>query len=1057
MALHPEAGGPVDDPRPGLRAAVVRSGLEDEQTAVERLVTEARMAPDLRRRVEARASRLVVELRREQMASQSPLDEFLKEFGLSDREGIALMSLAEALLRIPDAETANRLIRDKIGGADWLRHLGHGTGSLVTASIRALALTGRVIGDSDDSRRDHPWYDRVITRLGEPVARQAMIQAMRMLGGQFVLGRTMTEALERGRELEQLGYALSYDLLGEAARNMVDAHRHLERNMAALEAMGTAKGDRTAGFACPGLSVKLSALHPRLEWSQRERVMRELLPRMRSLALKAKLHGLALIIDAEEANRLDLTLDVVEAIQLDPALAGWEGFGLAVQAYQKRAPAVIDWLAALARLSGRRLTVRLVKGAYWDSEIKRAQERGLDGYPVFTRKVATDTAYIACARRLLERRELFYPQFATHNAHTIAAVMELAGGAGGFEFQRLHGMGDALYRLLLGPGGPPCRVYAPVGGTEELLPYLMRRLLENGAGNAFVNRVFDPAVSVATLIADPVERLASLPAKPHPRIPLPVDLYQPERRNAAGLDLSDPATTRSLLERLETASQRQHHAAPIIAGRAPLGADHGRAHPVYDPADHRRRVGTLIEATVAEIEPALAAAARAAADWASVPAERRAGMLDRAAGLLVRDRIALMALLVHEGGKTIADALAEVREAEDYCRYYAARARADLAVPVTLRGPTGETNRLSLHGRGVFVCISPWNFPLAIFLGQVTAALVAGNPVVAKPAEQTPLIAARAVQILLEAGVPPDVIHLLPGPGASVGARLVTDPRVAGVAFTGSFEVARTINRALAARPGPIAPLIAETGGLNAMIVDSSALPEQVVDDVIASAFGSAGQRCSALRVLFLQEEISDRVIDMLAGAAEELVVGDPSRLETDIGPVIDAAARANLTLHIRRLRDFGPPLFQAPLGSGCEHGSFMAPLAFALDRVDRLEQEVFGPVLHVVRYQADRLDAVLDTIRATGYGLTLGVHSRIEHAQTHICERVPAGNRYVNRSMVGAVVGVQPFGGEGRSGTGPKAGGPHTLLRYVTERTLSVNTAAAGGNLALIGLDDEG
>jgi RHH-type proline utilization regulon transcriptional repressor/proline dehydrogenase/delta 1-pyrroline-5-carboxylate dehydrogenase len=1056
-AGHAGGAGPGtgEDVRPGLRAAITRATLEDEQIAVERLVDEARLAPELRRRVEGRAARLVTDLRRVQTASPGPLDGFLKEFGLSDREGVALMSLAEALLRIPDADTANRLIRDKIGGADWLRHLGHGTGSLVSASIRALALTGRVIGhDGDEARREQPWFDRVITRLGEPVARQAMVQAMRILGGQFVLGRTVAEALERGRDLEQAGYALSYDLLGEAARTGADALRHLERILAALDAVGGARGGGAPPGPAPGLSVKLSALHPRLEWSQRERVRRELLPRLRSLALKARFHGLGLTVDAEEASRLDLTLDLVEAIQLDPGLAGWDGFGLAVQAYQKRAPAVIDWLAALARLSGRRLAVRLVKGAYWDSEIKRTQERGLSGYPVFTRKVATDTAYIACARRLLERRDLFYPQFATHNAHTLAAVIELAGGAGGYEFQRLHGMGEALYRQLAGSGGPPCRVYAPVGSTEELLPYLMRRLLENGASSSFVNRVFDPEVPVAVVVADPVERVASLPAKPHPGIPLPVDLYQPERCNSLGADLSDPVATATLLERLEAASQVQRHAGPIIAGRPALGPDHGRAHPVYDPADHRRRVGTLVEATVAEIEPALAVAARAAAEWASVPVERRAAILDRAAALLARDRIELMALLLREAGKTIPDALAEVREAEDYCRYYAARARADLARPVTLRGPTGEVNRLSLHGRGVFVCISPWNFPLAIFLGQITAALVAGNPVVAKPAEQTPLIAARAVHLLLEAGVPAEAIQLLPGPGASVGARLVTDARVAGVAFTGSFEVARAINRTLAARSGPIVPLIAETGGINAMIVDSSALPEQVVDDVVASAFGSAGQRCSALRLLLLQEEIADRVIDMLAGAAGELVVGDPGRLDTDIGPVIDDAARAGLMAHIRRLRDFGPPLFQAPLGPGCEHGSFVAPLAFPLDRVDRLDQEVFGPLLHVVRYQADRLDGVLEAIRALRYGLTLGVHSRIEHTQTHICERLPAGNRYVNRSMVGAVVGVQPFGGEGLSGTGPKAGGPHTLLRYVTERTLSVNTAAVG-NVALISLDD--
>ncbi len=1052
MASPFDASGPLDgDVRLGLRAAIRRTALEDERTAVERWGAEARLTPESRCRAEDWAAQRVSELRQARAGSQSPLDSFFKAFRLSDRESVALMGLVEALPRIPDPETAHRLIRDKMGGGDWRRHLGGGGGSLVMASIRALVLAGRGGGlEGEDGRGggNASWYDRLIARLGEPVARQGMIQAVRVLGGRFVLGRTMAEALERAREWERAGTALSYTLLGEAACDKSDALRHWERVMAALEAIGTVKGGRVAEAAAPEVSIKLSALHPRLEWSQHERVMRELVPRVQALALRARQYGLGLVIDAEEAHRLEPTLDVVEAIHLAPALAGWDGFGLTVQAYQKRAPAVIDWLAAVARASGRRLTVRLVKGAYWDGEIRRAQDLSLPGYPVITRKLATDTAYLACARKLLEHRDVFRPQFATHNAHTIAAVIEWAGGVGegakggGFEFQRLYGMGETLYRLLRGNGGPSCRLYAPVGAAEETPPYLTRRLVENGAASSFVNRVRNPAIPVAEIVADPVERLAAVAVKPHPRIPLPVDLYQPEWLRATGLDLSDPATTALLLDRLETASARQHHAAPIVAGRILVGPDSGRGRPVYDPADHRRRIGTVAEATVAEIEPALAAAVRIAPDWAATPVERRAELLERAAALLVRDRFELMALLIREAGKTIADALAEVREAEDSCRHIAARARADLTAPTLIRGRSGESSRLLRQGRGVFVCISPWTFPLSIFLSQVTAALVAGNAVVAKPAGRTPLIAARAVQVLLEAGVPVDAIQMLPGPGESVGARLVADSRVAGVAFTGSLSVARTINRTLAARPGPILPLIAETGGLNALIVDSSAALEPMVNDVLACAFGAAGQRGTALRVLFLQEEISDRVINRLAGAAEELVVGDPGRLETDIGPVIDEAARAELSLQIRCLRDFGPPLFQARLASGCEHGSFVAPLAFALDRGDLLDREIFGPLLRIASYPADRLDGVLEMIRAAGSGWTLGIHSRIDQTQNHIRALASAGDRYVNCGMIDA---------------GSRVAEVQGWQRYAGERAVSVNTAAVGGDLSLIDLDEDG
>jgi RHH-type proline utilization regulon transcriptional repressor/proline dehydrogenase/delta 1-pyrroline-5-carboxylate dehydrogenase len=1039
------------DPGCSLRAALSRATLADETGAVEAALAAARLAPGPAGRAEAEARRLVAGLRAARSARGS-LDAFVQEFDLSNREGVALMCLAEALLRIPDAETANRLIRDKIAGVDWMGHLGHADDPFVNASTWALMLTGRVIRlDHGDDSGPAARVERLIARLGEPVIRQAMIQAMRILGGQFVLGRTMAEALERAAGLERQGYRLSYDMLGEAARTRADADRHFARYVAAIEALAAARQGREL-LAAPGLSVKLSALHPRFESGQRERVMRELAPRLRNLAVRAMQAGIGLTVDVEEADRLELTLDLMAAVLPDPALADWAGFGLAVQAYQKRALPVLEWLDDLAGRHGRRLMVRLVKGAYWDSEIKRAQERGLEGYPVFTRKAATDVNYLACARFLLARRQRFYPMFATHNAHTAAAVLALAGDRRGFEFQRLHGMGEGLFAQLLGPEGVPCRVYAPVGRHEDLLAYLVRRLLENGANSSFVNRIQDHHVPIEEVIADPVARLEGLRAKPHPRIPLPADLFQPQRRNSAGIDLDNPLELEALRAGLERAWAGSWQAAPMVAGRAPAG----QGRPVRNPANHRHEVGTVFEADAADLEAALAAADAAFAGWAATPARARAGALDRAAALLERDRPELMALLIREAGKTIPDALAELREAVDFCRYYAAQARAEFERPQTLPGPTGELNQLSLHGRGVFACISPWNFPLAIFLGQVAAALAAGNCVIAKPAEQTPLIAAAAVRRLYEAGLPEAVLQLLPGSGDGLGARLVADARIAGVAFTGSVEVARRINRALAARPGPIVPLIAETGGINAMVVDSSALPEQVVDDVLTSAFRSAGQRCSALRLLLLQADIADRVLALLAGAAAELRVGDPSRIETDVGPVIDESARARLLDHARAMAGEARLLFELPLDAECCCGSFVAPRAFELTHPDQLRQEVFGPILHVVRWERGRLDQMLAAVAAGGYGLTLGVHSRIERTQQAICRRLPVGNQYVNRSMIGAVVGVQPFGGQGLSGTGPKAGGPRSLHRFAVERTLSVNTTAGGGNTALVSLEEE-
>ncbi|HUK11554.1 MAG TPA: bifunctional proline dehydrogenase/L-glutamate gamma-semialdehyde dehydrogenase PutA [Stellaceae bacterium] len=1036
---------------PPLRAAIERCYREDESEAVARTLAAAELPPDLLDRIAERARGLVVEVRRQRLG-KGGLDAFLHEYALSSREGIVLMCLAEALLRIPDAETVDRLIRDKLGQADWAQHLGQSESLFVNASTWGLMLTGRLM-KADESEHDFAGVvRRLVARSGEPVVRQAVTAAMRILGRQFVMGRTIAEALERARPAERVGYRHSYDMLGEAARTAADARRYFESYEEAISALGAAVEGRGVVDA-PGISVKLSALHPRYEEGQRQRAMTELLPSVLSLARHAKAQGIGFTIDAEESERLDLSLDLVEALVIDPSLAGWEGLGLAIQAYQKRVLPLIDWLADLAGRARRRLMVRLVKGAYWDSEIKRSQERGLEGYPVFTRKVATDASYLAAAKRLLAAAAAFFPQFATHNAHTLAAVLELAGERRDYEFQRLHGMGEALYEQVVGENklARPCRVYAPVGSHEDLLAYLVRRLLENGANTSFVNRIVDDKAPIEEIIADPVARLRRLASKPHPRIPLPRDLYGGERRNSRGLDLSSRSELARLKLELEAAARVDWTSAPIVAG-AELS---GSARPVRDPVDRTRVVGGVVEAEPTQVDRAIERAKRAAAEWDATPAEIRARALEGAADLFEERMAALAAIVIREGGRIIPDAISEVREAVDFCRYYAACARADFAVPLAMPGPTGERDALELHGRGVFACISPWNFPLAIFTGQIAAALAAGNAVLAKPAEQTPLIAAAAVRLMHQAGIPSEVLHLLPGDG-KVGQRLVADPRVAGIAFTGSTETARAINRALAEREGPIAVLIAETGGQNAMVVDSSALPEQVVQDVLTSAFDSAGQRCSALRLLCLQSDIADRVIEMLKGAMAELRIGDPALLATDVGPVIDEDARAMLVQHDERMRREGRLLLECPLPAGLERGVFFAPRAFEIDRVARLTREVFGPILHVVRWRRGELDGLLAAIDATGYGLTLGIHSRIDGTVEAVRRRLHVGNAYVNRNMIGAVVGVQPFGGEGLSGTGPKAGGPHYLPRFAVERTVSIDTTAAGGNASLLSLQED-
>ena len=1036
------------------RAAISALYRADEADAVKSLLPRAELPRDGEMRAQALARRLVETVRRQRRESGG-LDAFLVEFGLDTEEGVVLMCLAEAFLRIPDEETANLLIRDKIGTAEWESHLGGSDSMLVNASTWALMLSGRVIR-LHEAAGSQPWQlvQKAVARAGEPVIRQAVGQAMRIMSRQFVMGRDIADAIARGRDDEAKGVRHSFDMLGEAALTKGDAERYFEAYRAAIEAVGAAASDADSAFAAPSISVKLSALHPRFEFAKTARLRDELGPRLGALAELANKHGIGLTLDAEEADRLEPLLDMFEAVYWSPAAENWTGFGLVVQAYQKRAPAVIDWLADLARETGRRIPVRLVKGAYWDSEIKRAQEHGLDGYPVFTRKAATDVSYIACARQLLNWNTLFYPQFATHNARTIATVAELAGADSDFEFQRLHGMGEALYDALAADSqsAVPCRVYAPVGAHKDLLPYLVRRLLENGANTSFVNRIADDDAPIEDVIRNPIEILGSAAYEPHPGIPLPGRMFAPARLNSAGIDLSDGESVAPIRSAIEEALTAEWVARPIVAGEE----EGGTPIPVRDPSDRHRTVGTVMEAGDNAIRQALTSASAAHTNWSESGAELRADALDKYAELLEQNCAQAMALCIREAGKTIPDALAEAREAVDFARYYAQRARLDFSVPIRLPGPTGEDNTIALAPRGVFACISPWNFPLAIFSGQVLAALAAGNAVIAKPAEQTPLIAAFAVRLMHQAGIPADVLHFLPGSGASVGTALTAAKEIAGMAFTGSVETARSIAKSLASKPGPLAPLIAETGGQNVMIVDSSALLEQAVADVVTSAFSSAGQRCSCLRVVFVQDDIAAPFIAKLDGAMQELEVGDPLLLATDVGPLIDADALDVMRAHTTRMEREATLQSVTPAGRDSGSGFHFSPRAFEISGLSQLEGEIFGPILHIVRFSSGHLDAVVDAINETGYGLTLGIQSRIDSTVRRVVTRARIGNIYVNRNMIGAVVGVQPFGGEGLSGTGPKAGGPRYLHRFATERTLTVNTAAAGGNPELLSLADD-
>ena len=1009
-------------PQSVLRAKITAAYRRPEHECLPLLITQATLPKATGEQARELAHRLVATLREKQRKGGG-VEKLIHEYSLTSQEGVALMCLAEALLRIPDRATRDALIRDKISAGNWQSHVGRSTSLFVNAATWGLVVTGKLTSTTSEADLTSA-ITRLIGKGGEPLIRKGVDMAMRMMGEQFVTGQTISEALANSRRFEAMGFRYSYDMLGEAATTEADAQRYYADYEQAIHAIGKASGGRGI-YEGPGISIKLSALHPRYCRAQGERTMTELLPRVKALAVLARRYDIGINIDAEEADRLELSLDLLEALCFDPDLAGWNGIGFVVQGYQKRCFFVIDYLIDLARRSGHRLMVRQVKGAYWDAEIKRAQVDGLEGFPVFTRKVHTDVSYLACARKLLSAPDAIYPQFATHNAQTLATIYAMAGGnyySGQYEFQCLHGMGEPLYEEVVAKDklARPCRIYAPVGTHETLLAYLVRRLLENGANTSFVNRIADPSIPIDELIADPVAVARAIQplGSPHPKIALPRELFGTARENSAGLDLSNEQRLASLSAALLASADIAYTAEPLTAD----GPVAGEARTVVNPADRRDMVGTVVDATAETVSVALGHAVAAAPIWAATPPEERALCLVRAADLMEARMPSLLGIIVREAGKSLPNAVAEVREAVDFLRYYAGEVRASFS---------NDTHR----PLGPVVCISPWNFPLAIFTGQIAAALAAGNPVVAKPAEETPLIAAAGVRILHEAGVPAGALQLLPGAG-DVGAALVADPRTAAVMFTGSTEVARLIQKTLASRLSPSGrtiPLIAETGGQNAMIVDSSALSEQVVGDVLTSAFDSAGQRCSALRVLCLQEDVADRILTMLRGAMNELAVGNPDRLSTDVGPVITAEAKATIDDHIEAMRAAGRAVEQIATGPSGRNGTFVPPTLIEIGSMAELKREVFGPVLHVLRFRREDMEGVVDDVNGAGYGLTFGVHSRIDETIARVTRRIDAGNVYVNRNTVGAVVGVQPFGGRGLSGTGPKAGGPLYLSRLLS------------------------
>ena len=1057
------AGGTPIPPRDEISAY----HLFDETRLVGALIERAAWTDDEARRTEQMARQLVSSVRGAKVRGRG-FDAFMSEYGLSSEEGVILMCLAEALLRIPDAETADRLIADKIGDGQWARHLGHSGSFFVNASTFGLMLTGGVVRLGEASGRTSlDAVKRLVARTGDGVIRQALRRAVKLLGEQFVIGPSIDKAITRARTLEAAGHRISYDMLGEAARCEADAKRYFDRYLSAIEAIGKAAGPMASDhgsvlLARPNISVKLSALHARFEPGKEARLREELQPRLLTLLRAARERGIGVMIDAEEQDRLDIELSVFAQMLTHGALGGWQGLGLAVQAYSKRAIAVLRWLRQMAQVSGKRIPVRLVKGAYWDSEIKWAQERGLADYPVLTRKPHTDLSYMAAVRYLLSDPAAFYPAFATHNAQSLAAV-HVAGGDAEFELQRLYGMGEALYDEAIGRGGSGrvCRVYAPVGAHADLLSYLVRRLLENGANSSFVHQLADPSVSMDEIIADPVAALSeawALEGKTQIEaaqvIVKPRDILLPERAVAEGLALTEPMVRAGLLDEIAKALDKPFAAAPIVDGKEVKEA--GDVQFAICPHDRRERLGTVSFASRETVQRAIASASAAAHRWDLTAVEARAAILEAAADMFMRERARLMAVMVRETGKTLENAQADLREAVDFLRYYANSARQTFNGPRVLKGPTGERNTLHLRARGPIAAISPWNFPLAIFTGQVAAGLVAGNPVLAKPAEQSPITATLAVRLLHEAGVPVDCLHLLTGAG-DVGGQLVRDPRIKGVLFTGSNETAWTIQRALAERRGAIVPFIAETGGINAMIADSSALPEQVVRDAVRSAFDSAGQRCSAARVLFVQDDVAGRTLDLLAGATEALDLGDPLDYATDIGPVIEEEAQDRLEAAKLRLARQHRTIIDAKLPDACRAGTFVSPAIYEIARLDDIDGEMFGPILSVIRYQRGHFDKVLAAINEIGYGLTLSVHSRIEAVADDVAKHARIGNVYINRNQIGAVPGVQPFGGVGLSGTGPKAGGPSMLPALTTERVLSIDMTAAGGNAALLSQGGQG
>lgn len=1036
----------------GLRAVINNAYRMDESTLVTELCEKAGLSKSQLSTIKRNATKLVESVRAERKKSTG-IDSFLTEYALSSDEGIALMCLAEALLRVPDNATIDNLIRDKLADGDWSSHRGQSDSFFVNATTWALMLTGKVLSPQKAENALSKTLMKLVNRSSEAVVRTAVDKAMRIMSKQFVMGRTIHEAISRAKKQEEKGYCYSYDMLGEAALTTADATRYFEAYKSAIESIGKSVDTEASLYKKAGISIKLSALHPRYSEAQQARVMAELPPKLLALARLAKEYNIGLTIDAEESERLDLSLDVIEKVFNDDSLNGWNGFGLALQSYQKRAFFVLDWLADMARKKQRRIMVRLIKGAYWDSEIKKTQMQGFSEYPVFTRKVFTDVSFQACAKKMLTMTDVIYPQFATHNAYSVAMILAIVGDYKDFEFQCLHGMGAELYQQVVPTDcyNVPCRIYAPVGSHEDLLPYLVRRLLENGANSSFVNRIVDDNAPISSLVEDPVFKASSLIKDINVNIPLPADIFAPDRKNAKGFDFSNRQKRSLLQEELSSTKLAQWKAAPLMTGRVNASEEYI----AYSPQDPNKAIGSVHNASLEDVENALSSSVLAFQTWSVTPVAERVACIRRFADLLQANQAELMALACLEAGKTWNDAIAEVREAIDFCFYYSSIAEKNMTQALQLKGYTGELNELSLHPRGTVLCISPWNFPLAIFTGQVVAGLVTGNCVIAKPAEQTPLMAAFACKLMHQAGIPMGVLQLLPGKGELIGAALVADKRIKAVLFTGSTDTANLINQTLATRGGEIIPLIAETGGQNAMIVDSSALLEQVVVDAIASAFGSAGQRCSALRVLYVQEEVYPRTVTLLKGAMSELHVNDPIWLATDVGPVIDKEALSQLTTHVDGMRKRFEILYQSSVSEEVSNGYFMPPTAIAIDTIQALDKEVFGPVLHVIKYKRSELDKVIQDINNTGYGLTLGIHSRINETVEYIRQRIHVGNCYVNRSMTGAVVGLQPFGGEGLSGTGPKAGGPNYLLRLCHERTYTVDTTAAGGNASLMSIPE--